>query len=76
MADDSRHKIEIETVAPVERVERESVGVVFYPKEGVVSISQSSAFGDYHYVSWPLAKTRDVTAALQQIADAEGVPAL
>lgn len=67
MVGDSGHRIEIETVAEVQRVEREIVIIALYPDERQVVISQSGAYQDYQAVSWPVEKTGEVIAALQRL---------
>ncbi|MBD3762603.1 hypothetical protein [Rhizorhabdus sp.] len=63
-------EVEIETVAEVQAVRREAVTARYFSDERLVSLS-GDRYGDYVYLTWPLDKTPEVIAALQQIYDAE-----
>lgn len=72
---ESKHKVEIETVAEVTAVERQAVGIAYLEDERVIQLSYSPPFGgELQFISFPLAASRNIIAALTAIADAEGAP--
>ncbi|KKC27319.1 hypothetical protein [Sphingomonas sp. SRS2] len=71
MADGAKQDIEIETVAEVERVDREAVSIAYYPRERIIHLMQSSPYRDLQSITWPVERTRAIIAALQAIVDAE-----
>jgi len=70
MAD--RHEVEIETVAEVMAVDRETLTILFHDDERLVHLMSSPRWRDLQSITFPLAATRKVIAALQAIVDAEG----
>lgn len=60
--------IEIETVAEVTYVERESVSVNYYPDDRLVTLSQSSSMREYQSIRIPLDKVEEVVAAMLKLA--------
>jgi len=69
-----RHEVEIETVAEVAAVARQSVKASYYRDERIICLAASSPWRDYQQISWPVEKTPAVIAALQRIYDAEAQP--
>jgi hypothetical protein len=67
----SEHRFDIETVAEVERVEREAVSICFHDDQRIVHLMQSTPWRDLQSISWPVAKTPEIIRVLQLIYDAE-----
>lgn len=68
----SRHEIDIETVAEVPAVERESVWIGFHDDERIIQLMKSSAWHDVQSITFPVDRAPAIIAALQAIYDAEG----
>jgi hypothetical protein len=69
---DARHEVEIETVAEVTSVARETITVLFHDDERIVHLLANQRYGDIASITFPLAKARDLIGAIQRIVDAEG----
>lgn len=67
-----KHEFEIETVAQVDAVARETVLVSFYEGDAVVQIMGAKPYGELQFISFPVAKAREIAATLIGIADAAG----
>lgn len=68
----SRHEIDIETVAEVPAVERESVWIGFHDDDRIIQLMKSTPWSDVQSITFPVDRTPDIIAALQAIYDAEG----
>ena len=69
-----RHEVEIETVAEVQAVARESVTILFHDDERIIQMLADQRYGDIVSITFPVARAPAVIAALQTIVDAEGAP--
>ena len=65
---DEPHKIEIETVAEVTAVDRETVEVLFHADEQIIHLMKSSPYGDLHSITFPVGKAQAVCDAILQLA--------
>lgn len=69
----SLHNVEIETVAEVVAVEKETVTVCFYEDQRVINLmTRCSAWRDLQSISFPVDKTPEIIAAIKHIYDIEG----
>jgi len=66
-----RHEVQIETVAEVMAVTRETVTVLFHDEDRTVQLLADQRY-DIHSISFPLSKASAIIGALQRIVDAEG----
>lgn len=66
-----RHEVQIEIVAEVMAVTRETITVLFHGEERIVQLLADQRY-DIHSISFPLSKASEIIAALQRIVDAEG----
>ena len=67
-----RHEVQIETVAEVMAITRETITVLFHDEDRIVQLLADQRH-NIHSISFPLSKASEIIGALQRIVDAEGV---
>lgn len=68
---EARHEVEIETVAEVRAIERETINVMFHPDDRIVQILANQRYGDVASITFPLTAANAIITAIQRIVDAE-----